>query len=187
LPLIATFCVTKNNLHQVELLPEFCLKMGIKTIKWATVISVYDENGNPITKTALTDIERTAVFRKIKVMEDKFKFRCKFVITRSFYPLSGNEKTFLWCPILDCSSIYIDHDGAMFFCCDINRECANKPLVGEKGFENSLNIAIDSANEMKKKNIMSFLNGKDIPRFCDFCNQNIESCLDIAIRRQSCG
>ncbi len=178
LSIIITFCVTKNNLHQIELLPDFCLKLGIKTIKWATVIPVHDEFGNSIEKNVLTDEERTDAFWKIAGLREKFKLRCGFLITRSFYPLANSSrKIFLWCPILDCGTLTVDHDGAMFFCCDINRECENKPLIQELGFEKSLDITLNLANEMKKKMINASLGGQDIRRFCDFCNKNIESLM----------
>ena len=42
---------------------------------------------------------------------------------------------------------------------------------------------MDTANEIKKKASQILLNGRKIGRFCDFCNKNVENCLDLAIRR----
>ena len=189
--LIAAFCATKNNFHQIEEFPDFCLKLGIDAIKWITAIPVYDKSGAPMTEYILTDDERNDALSKILNLQEKFKSDCRFIITRSFYPVSensgiGNGKEIYTCPILNCHSLYIDHDGGVLFCCDINRKCKNKPLIKEKGFGKALDITMDTANEIKKKASQILLNGRKIGRFCDFCNKNVENCLDLAIRRD-CG
>ena len=192
LSMTATFCVTKKNYHQIEGLPEFCLKLGIKTTKWAAAVPIYDKFGAVIKDYALTDEERAGAFKKILDLREKLKSKCNFIVTRSFYPVSGilgeenkNKKDFEpWCPILDCHNLYIDHDGGMFFCCDMNRECKNKPLIQNLGFKESLKITLNSASEIKKKAVENLFNGREINRFCDFCNNNIKDCLSLAMREK---
>lgn len=192
LPMIITFCVTKKNFHQIEKLPEFCLKLGIGTIKWAAAVPICDESGLAIKEYTLNDKERAETFKKIWDLREKLKSKYNFIVTRSFYPVSDvlsrenkNKKNFeLWCPLLDCSNLFIDHDGGMFFCCDMNSECKNKPLIQNIGFKKSFEITLNSANEMKKKTIENLFNGQEISRFCDFCNNNIKDCLNLAMRRK---
>ncbi len=88
LPLMATFCVTKKNFHQIEKLPDFCLGLGIKRLKWATVIPVYGENGMISLEYALSDNERTEALEKIINLRERFKSQCDILVTRSFYPPS---------------------------------------------------------------------------------------------------
>jgi len=191
LAITASFCVTKKNLEEIENFPEFCLGLGINTIKYSAALPVYDNSGILNAEYVLTDKERIDAIKKISILEERFK-ECEFLITRSFYPASAalsSEATFKkrkinlwsWCPMLDM--IYIDHDGAMLFCCDINRDYKNKPLVQKLGFEKSLGITLNSVNEMRKRFLAASLNNQKINRFCDFCNENFKDCLDLAKRQ----
>ena len=184
LPLMTTFCVTRKNRHQIEMLPDFCLGLGINLIKWAMVIPVYDESGVISAEHSLTDEERNEVFQKILNTQEKYKFDCAFTITHGCYPFPKFS-----CPILDNNVLYIDHDGGMLFCCDLNRECEDKPLIQQLGFEKSFKITLNAANEMKKKFLSDLLNSpRKTSRICDFCNKHIKGCLTSAIQKENhCG
>lgn len=192
-PMIITFCVTKQNYHQIEKLPEFCLKHGIKFIKWITVFPVIkNSSGIDSINNVLTDSERREALQKIFNLQEKFKGRCAFLITSSFFSVSrilnnGLDKNRIdFCPALNGSAFYIDHDGGMLFCCDLRRECRNKPLVQNFGFEKSLKITLDVANEIKKKFLDNLLNSSQkITRICEFCNDNVESCLELVTEQHN--
>lgn len=188
---VITFCVTPKNYHQIEKLPDFCLKRGIKFIKWVTVIPRERELGIDFLSYVLTDNQRREALRKILRLKEEFKGRCVFSITASFFSASGivRDEIYLnkgidFCSALNGHNFYIDHDGGMFFCCDINRECKNKPLIQKVGFEKSLRITLDIANEMKKKFLSDLLNNpQKINRICDFCNDNIDFCSQLITKR----
>ena len=182
---IVTFCVTRKNFHQIEEFVDFCATAGINKIKWATVNPVYGESGIIMNnKDTLTDDERADVLQRIFSVKEKFGSNFMFLITRSFFPIDdktkGNKRVYLWCPVLNCNALYLDHDGGMFFCCDINRECQNKPLIQHLGFEKSFMITLDVANKMKKRMLKEALDYKKITQFCDFCNKNIKECINLA-------
>lgn len=194
LPMMATFCATKKNYHQIEELPQLCLKLGIKSIKWATILLVSENSAALIAKDILTDGERMAALRKIFNLREKFKGQCRFSITSSFYANSGDfdgtadsrkRLGIDFCSVLGNNLFFIDHEGGMFFCCDIFEDCPQKPLVQKIGFAKSLMITMDVVNEIKKRMLVCLLNNpQKIGRICDFCNGNIKSCLDSTLRRQ---
>lgn len=186
IPIAANFCAIKKNFHQIEKLPDFCLKLGVKAIRWIAAIPVAEEF-NIAQGELLTDKERAEAVEKILNLREKFKFRCGFHLTMTFFPsyFRKADGRFWICRVLNCNSLHIDHDGGMFFCCGINRQCQNKPLIQKIGFEKALAITLDTAKEMKKRFLITWLNKpEEINHFCDFCNKNIESCLVTALKKQ---
>lgn len=176
LPIVMTFCMTKKNIQELEKMPDFCLNLGVNCLKLTTVISVKDKTNNFSKNDILTDTERMEAFQKILDLQKKFEGRCDFWPASSFYPISKNTINF--CHVLNSGSFYIDYNGGMLLCCDITYPCENKPLIKELGFEKCLELTLDSINRLKKMHAHQILNDKN-PKgsTCDFCNQNIESCL----------
>lgn len=194
-PTIATFCVTPGNYHQIERFPDFCLKNGIKLIKWVTVIPRGCEPGKPVSDSSgyiLTDVQRREALGKILRLREEFRGQCLFTITTSFFSISGITESDAYyinrgldfCSALNGYNFFIDHDGAVLFCCDLNREIKNKPLIQDLGFEEALKVAVDTANEIKKRYLDDLLNNpRKINRICDFCNDNIDFCSQLAAER----
>lgn len=192
------FCVTSKNIRQIEKMPGLCRALGVKSVRWMTVIPAYDKNNVDIIGNSLTDEERAVALRKILSLKKKFEGVYRFAVLPSFYPFPenfvyepGEEKIYKQkfpCPLMNADSeIFIDEDGGMFFCTDINRECAKKPLAQELGFEKALELTMDWGNEMKKKMINRQLRGGLSERWCDFCVKNIEDGLNTAVQKKGGG
>jgi MoaA/NifB/PqqE/SkfB family radical SAM enzyme len=183
-PMMVTFCVTPKNYHQIEELPDFCLKRGVNSIKWVTVIPTEREPGAGVPDYLLNEDQRREALQKIFRLQEEFRGRCFFIITASFLSASGTDDNKLlsrrgidFCSALNGCIFFVDHDGAMMFCCDINREIKNKPFIQDLGFEGALKAALDAATGVKKKFVSDlFKNPGKIIRLCDFCNENVGSC-----------
>ena len=185
-PLMITSCITKQNYHRVEEIADLCMKLGLKQIKYAAVI--YPEIPNSFT---LTDEEKFEVVKKLFHLRRKFKDSLNIYITSSFFGSSQFLTTYSklkqninYCYVLNQLQFHIDPEGGMLFCCDIFKECKNKPLIQKIGFENAFKITLEVINEIKKRRLYDLLNNPDkINSTCDYCNKYIDKYLDLIIQK----
>lgn len=185
--IIINFCVNKKNYHQIDDLPNFCIKKGLSCIKWLTVIPFKEKTDFYLSDFILSNYEKLEALRKILKLQEENKDKFFFIITSSFFSVSlkRSKKEIIvipnFCPVLNNNTFYIDHDGGMLICCDISRSCIDKPLVDKLGFAKSFEITIYSAAEIKKQLLSYLLNkNKKLINLCDFCNNNIDFSLKSA-------
>ncbi len=179
IPLMLTFVIMKRNHRQIEEIADFCLRFDIKAIKYAAIISLRksDERG-------LSEEEKFDAFQRIISLRKKLQNRLNITMTANLVSGKSLENRFHspnFCVVLEGRQLYIDHDGAMLFCCDLYQKYPTKPLIQELGFKECLRINLDLINEIKKRHADDLLNNS-LPRvsnFCDFCANYVEQFLDL--------
>lgn len=184
IPLIVTFVITKQNYHQIEEMVNLGVNLGIRTIKYTAVISLRESDDY-----GLTDDEKLRAFKQVSMLQEKFKNKINFITTANLVAGRSSDNRSSsphFCTILDGQQLFIDHDGAMLFCCDLYQKCPHKPLIQELGFKECLRINFDVINEIKKQHAKDLLDNSlpKLVNFCDFCNNYVEKFLDLVQRQR---
>lgn len=172
IPLLTGFCLTKQNYDQIEKIANLCLEHKIKMLRYNYLIAP--------SEFSLSDEELDLAIQKIFYLRNKFRNRLNILISPHFFQTKNFNLTIHFCSNLNGLQPHIDHDGGMIPCCDIYRECKNKPLIQEKGFEECYRINLDVINEIKKQRLQDMF---DCPEnaigTCAYCNRYIENCLNL--------
>lgn len=171
-PLAVTFCITKQNYHQIEEIVLFCVEYGVSLIRWVAVLDLKENF-----KYALTADEKFQALERIRRMKEIFGRKLDFGITINLaaasIPFGENGEYSIYCPLWQGMQSFLDHDGALLFCCDLYEVFPNKPLVQNLGFKKCLEINFDMVNEIKKRYLRQLIAGSPDAVFgrCSFCNR----------------
>ncbi|MDD5146033.1 MAG: radical SAM protein [Candidatus Pacebacteria bacterium] len=181
IPIVVSAVFSKQNYHQFKDMVDICLKLGIRGIKCGAMLSPNESD-----VLTLNNREKIKLIREIVDIKNRLggsfqiKANASLLEGGSFLEdLPGYKKIIDFCGILGHEVLYIDQKGGVMPCCDIYRECENRPTIQKNGFEECLKINMDIINEIKKQRLCDLLNESDeVYKTCSYCSKYFGKYLD---------